>query len=179
MGDELSHATVTDAPVPLFVDLDDTLATTDVTVGTMRTYALQGPKAALRTLIWLTSGKSVAKAMVARVLPIDPSNLFWNPEVIAAIHTARAEGRLVILASASHWRHVNRVAAHLGIFDGVIASSAKSSAKGLGKLVRILAMTNGGPFDYIGDARADIPIWTAARKAFSVGYCPSNVIKLG
>ncbi len=179
MGETQILATVANAPVPLFVDLDDTLATTDVTVGTMRAHALQGPMAALRTLFWLVKGKSVAKAMVARALPVNPANLSWKPEVIAAINTARAEGRPVILASASHWRHVNRVAKHLGIFDGVIASSAKSSAKGRGKLVRILAMTSGGPFDYIGDARADIPIWAAARNALSVGYCPPNVIKLG
>ena len=179
MADQPAVATATEAPVPLFVDLDDTLATTDVTIGTMRAYAFQGPMAAMRMLLWLRNGKSVAKAMIARALPINPANLSWKPEVIAAINAAKAEGRPVILASASHWRHVNRVSKHLGIFDDVIASSAKSSAKGRGKLVRILAMTNGGPFDYIGDARADIPIWAAARKAFSVGYCPADVIKLG
>ncbi len=46
-------------------------------------------------------------------------------------------------------------------------------------MTRILAMTGGGPFDYIGDASADIPIWKAARQGISVGYCPAGVTRLG
>lgn len=166
-------------PVPLFVDLDTTLTLADVTVETMFAYAKSGIIPLLRLLCWLTRGRAFAKAMVARVMPVEPATLPWRQTVLDAIATARAAGRPVILASASHHRNITRVARHLGIFDAIIASSAKTNAKGKGKLIRILAMTNGGPFDYIGDAAADVPLWNAAREGISVGYCPSGVTRLG
>ena len=170
---------MTEKPVPLFVDLDTTLTLADVTVETMLAYAKSGIVPLLRLLCWLTRGRAFAKAMVARAMPVDPATLPWRQSVLDAIAKAREEGRPVILASASHHRNISRVAKHLDIFDAIIASSAKSHAKGKGKLTRILAMTNGGPFDYIGDAAADIPIWNAAREGFSVGYCPPGVTRLG
>ena len=170
---------MTEKPVPLFVDLDTTLTLADVTVETMLANAKSGIAPLLRLLCWLTRGRAFAKAMVAWVMPVDPATLPWRQSVLDAIAKARAEGRPVILASASHYRNIIRVAKYLGIFDAFIASSAKSHAKGKGKLTRILAMTNGGPFDYIGDAAADIPIWNAAREGFSVGYCPPGVTRLG
>lgn len=166
-------------PVPLFVDLDTTLTLADVTVETMFAYAKSGLLPIFRLICWLTRGRAFAKAMVARVMPVDPATLPWRQSVLDAIAKARSEGRPVILASASHHRNITRVAKHLGIFDAIIASSAKNNAKGKGKLTRILAMTNGGPFDYIGDAGADIPIWNAAREGITVGYCPEGVIRLG
>jgi hypothetical protein len=102
-----------------------------------------------------------------------------NRAVLDHIAIAKAAGRPVILASASHRRHIVRVARHLGLFDEIIASTARVRAKGRGKLALILAMTGGRPFDYIGDARADVPIWAAARQGYSVGHCPSGVIWLG
>ncbi len=166
-------------PVPLFVDLDATLTVADVTVETMFAYAKTGLMPFLRLILWLTRGRAFAKAMVARRVPVDPETLPWKQETIAAIKAARAQGRPVILASASHKRNITRVARHLGLFDGIIASTAKGNAKGKGKLTRILAWTQGGPFDYIGDAPADIPIWNAAREGISVGYCPPGVTRLG
>jgi 4-hydroxybenzoate polyprenyltransferase len=166
-------------PVPLFVDLDATLTVADVTVETMFAYATSGLRPLLQLICWLTRGRAFAKAMVARRMPVDPATLPWKQATIDAIKAARAHGRPVILASASHKRNITRVARHLGLFDAIIASTAKDNAKGKGKLTRILAMTNGGPFDYIGDAPADIPIWSAAREGISVGYCPPGVTRLG
>ncbi|MFT2536581.1 hypothetical protein ACMWQD_29815, partial [Escherichia coli] len=69
---------------------------------------------------------------------------------------------------AAHWRNARRVAAHLGLFDEVIASGARNNAKGGAKLTAIRASLGNQPFDYVGDCSADRSIWREARVAYTV-----------
>jgi hypothetical protein len=55
------------------------------------------------------------------------------------------------------------VAAHLGIFAGVLASDGETNLTCARKLERLQAEL--GEFDYIGNARADLPLLAGARVA--------------
>ena len=167
-----------DTDIPLIVDLDGTLTPADTGLEAFVRYARKGPLHFLRLLFWLIQGRSVAKAKVARATAFDPATLMLRPEVVAMVEAARASGRKTILASASHWRTVKAVAAHTGLFDDVIASTAKRNCKGGAKLAQIRAKIGDGPFDYIGDARADLRIWNAARRGYSCGYTPGHVTRI-
>src|SRR3546814_5259432 len=70
---------------------------------------------------------------------IDAARLAYLSEVLHLIEQARAEGRPVILASASHWRHIRRIADHLALSDPVIATRGRSNLKGAAKLAAIRA----------------------------------------
>jgi 4-hydroxybenzoate polyprenyltransferase/phosphoserine phosphatase len=160
--------------VPLVVDLDGTLTPADVSLEAFVRYARIGILNFFGLILWILQGRSLAKAMVARALPLDAESLPLRPDILAMVEKANGEGRMTILASASHCRNVARVAGKVGLFDAVIGSSAKANLKGNAKLAAIRAMVGEHPFDYVGDSRADRPIWAAARRGFSCGHVPAG-----
>lgn len=113
--------------------------------------------------------------MVARALPLDAATLPLCEHVRALIAEARADGRRVILASASHQRNIARVAKETALFDAVIGTRAKHNLKGANKLAAIRKLTGGAPFDYVGDSHSDRPIWAAARRRYSCSYAPAGM----
>ncbi|WP_076073002.1 UbiA family prenyltransferase [Sphingomonas montana] len=153
--------------VPLVVDLDNTLIRGDVAVEALVKAVRQGAPGGL--VRCLARGAAATKTWLARRVPPDASTLAYRDEVIALIADARAAGRPVILATAAHWRTARRVAAAVGSFDAVLASSRRRNLKGGAKLAAIRAHLGGAPFDYVGDAPADRPLWQAARVAYTVG----------
>ncbi|QNA83646.1 UbiA family prenyltransferase [Sphingomonas sp. So64.6b] len=161
------------APVgrPLYVDLDRTLISADVSLENWLNFAKRGIVPALLLCWWLLRGRAYAKSMVARRVRLDPATLPYREEVLEIVRAARADGRRVVLASGSHQRHVTRVARHLGLFDNAVGSVARRNLKGRTKLAWINADAD-GPFDYVGDSRADRPIWSSAHEGLTVGYDP-------
>jgi 4-hydroxybenzoate polyprenyltransferase len=167
---------------PLFVDVDGTLTRADISLESFVRIARSSFAAMLAVLAWLVTGRAIAKTRAARRDPIDPSRLPYRQEVLDLIEQAKREGRPVILASASHWRHICRIADHLGISEKSIATKGRANLKGKNKLAAIRARI--GPeaaFDYVGDSRADCCLWREARRGWSVGHLPprSAVQRLG
>lgn len=157
---------------PLVVDLDGSLTVADVTLESFVRFVRLAPLNILLLGWWLLRGRAFAKVMVARRAPVDPATVPFRPEVLALIATARDEGRPVILASGSHHRNVTRIARASGLFDHAFGTTARGNLKGLAKLARLQAMTGDRGFDYVGDCRADIPIWAASRRAYSTHFRP-------
>jgi hypothetical protein len=158
---------------PLYVDLDRTLISADVSLENWLNFAKRGIVPTLLLCWWLLRGRAYAKSMVARRVPLDPATLPYRKEVLEIVRTARAEGRRVVLASGSHQRHVARVARHLGLFDGAVGTMGRRNLKGRTKLAWIDGDAD-GPFDYVGDSRADRPIWSAAHEGLTVGHDPQQ-----
>ena len=154
--------------VALVVDLDRTLIAGDVAVEALVRVARRGFSAIWGLVLMLFAGRAAMKSHLARHAPVNPASLPYCPQVLELIHEARRNRRRVILASAAHWRTVARVAAYLGLFDEVIASHGRHNLKGEAKLPAIRQTLGDQPFDYIGDARADRPIWREARIAYTV-----------
>ncbi|MFV0623561.1 haloacid dehalogenase-like hydrolase [Sphingomonas sp. ac-8] len=167
---------------PLFVDVDGTLIRADLSLESFVGIARSGLVSCLWLLIWLIRGRAVAKTMAARRRPVTPAKLPYREEVLALIGEARAAGRPVVLASASHRRNVQRIARHLGLGDPVMATRGRANLKGPAKLAAILRhVGTQGAFDYVGDHRADACLWRAARRGWSVRHVPrrSAVQRLG
>lgn len=170
MGDSMGEHNI-----PLFVDVDGTLTRADVSIENMVRVGRSSFANFFRVLLWLFMGRAVLKSMLARHSPVDPSILPYQDHILAKINEAQKLGRPVILASASHKRNIIRIARHLGLSTDVIATSKNYNCKGINKLAKMQAFAN-GPFDYIGDSRADYPIWQAAREAWSVGIAPRGAL---
>jgi 4-hydroxybenzoate polyprenyltransferase len=168
--------------VPLFVDVDGTLIRADISLEGFVRIARSSIAALLGVLAWLVAGRAVAKTMAARRDRIDAARLPYRREVLALIAAAKADGRPVILASASHWRHIRRIADHLDLPGPVIATRGRDNLKSHAKLAAIRARIGpDAPFDYVGDSRADSCLWREARQGWSVGHIPprSAVERLG
>ena len=138
----------TNEAVPLFVDVDGTLTRADISLESFVRIGRSSIAALIAVLAWLVAGRAVAKTMAARRDRFDAARLPYRSEVLHLIEQARAEGRPVILASASHWRHIRRIADHLALSDPVIATRGRSNLKGAAKLAAIRARIGADtPFD--------------------------------
>lgn len=153
---------------PLVVDLDGTMCRTDTLWETFFAAWRRCWWLPLVAPFWLIAGRAQLKSRMAEIaLPVINS-LPWNESVIDALKAARASGRQCVLATAANERIANACAAELDLFDEVIASSDHINLKGRTKAGQLVSRFGVGGFDYIGDCRADLPVWAKAAKKYSV-----------
>lgn len=155
------------SPLPLYVDLDGTLVTTDTLWESLIALAKQNPRIVLTLIPSLSRGKAAFKAALAERVTLTPSDLPYHPDVLSFLQEEKQRGRRLILATASHERIARLIASHLGIFDDVLASTAAKNLKGEEKRLAIQAHARGA-YEYLGDHVADLPIWQHATKAHAV-----------
>lgn len=160
-----------DVARPLCVDLDGTLIAGDLLWESFFRLLRQRPLDMPRLPLWLCSGRAALKHRIAERVRVDPAGLAFRPEVLAFLEREKARGRRILLVTASNETLARAVADHVGLFDEVIASDARTNLKGAVKRDALLAKFPGG-FDYIGDSPADLAVWPAAGKAYVVAPHP-------
>lgn len=165
-------ATNPQARVPLVVDLDGTLVKSDLLFESALTLLRRQPLAVVRMLFWLLRGRAYLKDRLSRSVELDASVLPYNERLLRLLQEARAQGRPIVLATASHERFARRVADHLGIFDRVLATSEHRNFKGIQKREKLAADYGERGFDYAGNAHDDLPVWQLARQAWVVSPSP-------
>ena len=154
--------------LPLVVDLDGTLTTTDTLIESVLLLIRLRPWMLLALPLWLLQGKSRFKARIAYNCRLPVSTLPWRTDLLEWLELQRSTGRKIVLATAAHQQIANDVAETLSLFDAVIASDNAHNRKGLAKLAAIRA-TLGDRFVYAGDSTADLAIWNQATAAVLVG----------
>ena len=159
--------------LPLVVDLDGTLIRTDLLVESF--FARLGANPLRIFSLWssLSRGKACLKADIARDTPIDPAHLPYNEQVLSLVREARERGRPVHLASASNERYVRDVADHLALFDGWLASTESENLSSSVKAMRLVEAFGERGFDYIGNDKADLAVWSRANQRLAVDPSPS------
>ena len=150
--------------VPLCVDLDGTLVRSDTLVDSTLALARQHPAMLLKLPGWLGEGKAALKRHITQSVELDVVHLPYNRELLQYLEQQRATGRAMYLATAADRALADRVAAHLGLFDGVLASDGTHNLAGKNKLAAFRNRFPAG-FVYIGNASADIPLLTACAAA--------------
>ncbi|MEJ0022531.1 MAG: UbiA family prenyltransferase [Alphaproteobacteria bacterium] len=153
--------------LPLAVDLDGTLVRSDLFVIGMLSFLWRAPWRVFQLIGWLVQGFAFAKARVAEAAPIEPSRVAYNEAFLAWLQEQRRSGRRLILATAANARVASAIAAHLNIFDDVVASDERINLKGAHKADRLRSLFPNG-FAYAGNSGADIAVWRAAKAAIVV-----------
>ena len=148
---------------PLCVDLDGTLIKSDCLQDALCELVRRNPLQIWRLPLWLAGGRARLKAEVARRAPLDPARLPYNSLLLRYLQEQRREGRLMYLATGADAGLAERIAAHLGIFEGVLGSSGKTNLTSTKKLSRLKSRFP--EFDYIGNSRADVAVLAGAREA--------------
>jgi 4-hydroxybenzoate polyprenyltransferase/phosphoserine phosphatase len=171
----ISEKLIGDSIPPLVVDLDGTLIRTDLLVESLFAYLGADPLRFWSLAAALRKGKAPFKADIARRVAIDPAHLPYDDRVLSLIHDARDNGRRVFLASASNERYVRDVAQHLSLFDGWFASTDSENLSSSTKAQRLVEAFGEKGFDYIGNDRADLPVWSLANRSFAVA--PSSSVR--
>ncbi|MGC9292455.1 MAG: UbiA family prenyltransferase [Acidobacteriaceae bacterium] len=153
-----AHGLLPQAQPVLCVDLDGTLVKSDTLVDALCLLAHKMPWLLLRTPIWLARGKAAFKRQVTIHAPLDVAHLPYNTALVEHLREEAASGRVLVLATGADERLATRVAAHLGIFQEVLASDGVTNLTGARKLHHIQQRFAERGFDYIGNSMADMPV---------------------
>lgn len=155
----------------LAVDLDGTLTPCDTLWESLVAVAQAKPSRLPRILLGLAGGVAKFKENLAVESAgiFSPSRLPWSEEVLGVIASAKSEGREIILVTGADREMAERVAAHLGVFDQVMGSDGKVNLVGGEKSLALVKICGPGGFDYIGNDRVDLPVWSSCGVPMSVG----------
>ncbi len=166
-GKKVGAAAVASRPV-LALDLDGTVCRTDTLVETALALAAHRKGELISALPALRQGRAAFKRRLAERLIPDPAALVYNEAVLDLARAARQDGQPVVLVTAADRGVADAVAAHLGLFDEVIASEPGLNLKGAAKAASLVARFGERGFDYAGDAPADRAVWRHAAHAYLV-----------
>ncbi len=156
----------------LVVDLDGTLTPSDSLWEALLSAVKRSPKCIPAILAALLEGRAAFKVAVVKSPGALPLHLAWRQDVLDYLHEQRSAGRRIVLATAAHQLIAEQVASELGLFDAVLSTHQDVNLKGRHKLAAIVA-TEGVNFVYMGDSRADLPVWEGARAAVLVAVKPA------
>lgn len=154
--------------IPLCVDLDGTLIKSDILIESFFALIKRNPLLALLVPFWLLKGKAYLKQQIASRTELDVSTLPFHGDFLEYLRQQHANGRHLVLATASNGKFAEQVAMHLGLFEAVLASDESTNLSANKKLHRLREHYGDKLFDYAGNARADLKIWPHARRAILV-----------
>ena len=149
---------------PLCVDLDGTLVKSDTLVDSLLLLARREPAALLKVPGWIVQGKAHLKEKVTSLVSLNVENLPYNRKLLEYLMIERSAGRKLYLTTGADSLLAERIAQHLGIFEGVLGSDGKTNLTGKNKLASFRERFGEAGFDYIGNARPDIPLLAAATE---------------
>jgi 4-hydroxybenzoate polyprenyltransferase/phosphoserine phosphatase len=149
---------------PLCVDLDGTLVKSDTLVDSLLVLARSHPVQLIHLPAKLLQGKAAFKAFVTSQVALDVVHLPYNRKLLQFLQEQKQEGRPIYLATGADTRLAERVAAHLGIFTGVLGSDGAVNLTGTRKLDRLREQLGGGEFDYVGNDTPDLPLFACASE---------------
>jgi 4-hydroxybenzoate polyprenyltransferase len=150
---------------PLCVDLDGTLVKSDTFVDSLMVLARRHPGAFVRTPLWALKGKAHVKSQVGSLISLDVAHLPYNRPLLDHLRDEHAAGRKIYLATGADRVLAGKVAAHLGIFEEVLASDGAVNLTGRNKLQHLEQRFAADGFDYIGNALPDLALLQGAHEA--------------
>ncbi|MGB9146112.1 MAG: haloacid dehalogenase-like hydrolase, partial [Acidobacteriaceae bacterium] len=158
---------------PLCVDLDGTLVKNDTLMDSLLLLVRTRPVTALRAPLWLLRGKAALKAEVSARVALDERHLPYNRRLMEYLDAERGEGRKLYLATGADRQLAARVANHLGIFEGVLASDGRTNLTSGNKLDGLREAFGDEGYDYIGNAAPDLPLLQHAGAAMLANPAPA------
>ena len=150
---------------PLCVDLDGTLVKSDTLADSLLALARTHPALVFALPLQVLRGKAAFKSFVTDHVSLDVAHLPYNRKVLQFLQTERARGRAIYLATGADRRLAERVAAHLGLFAGVLGSDGAVNLTGHRKLDGLRSQLGEQPFDYVGNDVPDLPMLEHAAEA--------------
>lgn len=154
--------------LPIAVDLDGTLLHAD----TLHESCLQllhhnAVKLSLLPL-WLMRGKAYLKHKLSEQTALNPVTLPYNLELIEWLKVQKKLGHQLILCTAADAKIAHSIAAHLDLFDEVIASNEQTNLVGKHKSDDLIQRFGERQFIYAGNSNQDLDVWKNAAQAVVV-----------
>lgn len=179
MGAEEFLKVSASGPPVLVVDLDGTLLRSDMLLESFANVMHHAPLSLWALPVWLARGKAPLKQELARRSRIAVETLPFDPEVLALIAEAKAQGRRVVLCTATDRDLAEAIARHLQLFDEVLASDGTLNLASGTKAAELVRRYGRRGFDYAGNARADLAVWQDAGRAIVVSGSKDLIAEAG
>jgi len=154
--------------LPLVVDLDGTLCTSDLLYESFCVLLKHRPWCLLLLPSWLTKGKAYLKQQIAQRVSVNVRVLPYHTAFLDYLRSQYIHGRHLVLATATDQRLAQDVAEYLRIFHMVLASDGTTNLSAERKRDRLVALFGIHGFDYAGNAPPDLHIWAVAHQAIVV-----------
>jgi 4-hydroxybenzoate polyprenyltransferase/phosphoserine phosphatase len=149
----------------LCVDLDGTLVKSDTLIDSLLLLARANPLRVLRAPLWLKGGKAAFKARVCSEARLDAAHLPYNRKLLDYLIAQHGQGRKLYLTTGADCSLAQSIADHLGIFEAVLASDGSTNLTGHNKLQSLQQHFAAQGFDYVGNARPDLPLLSQSGEA--------------
>lgn len=159
---------LSDNTIPLVADLDGTLINTDLLFEAAVLLVKKKPVYIFKLILWLFKGKVFLKNSIFEKVQPDYAYLPYNNEVINFLHSEFAKGRKIVLATASPLSAAKEIAKVHPVFSEVYGTDEKLNLKGQNKVNLLVSKYGDKQFDYIGDSKADLPVFSKCRFAYLV-----------
>jgi 4-hydroxybenzoate polyprenyltransferase len=162
--------------LPLAVDLDGTLIKTELLTESLLALVRRNVLFLFFIPFWALRGRAYLKHEIAKRVRLKVAALPYNEEFLGFLHQEYAQGRALILTTASDHRLATAFADHLGIFSDVLASNGKKNLKGAVKCKALRERYGDRGFDYAGDATGDVKVWAHSNASIVVN-APKSVVR--
>jgi hypothetical protein len=111
----------------IYVDLDHTLLCIDLLRERLLIAILHEPFILFQALYWLfRGGRARLKTEFAAGHPLDVGGLPFNQKLLSLLQERKSVGQKLILATGAPRQWADAIAAHLGIFDRVLATTLET-----------------------------------------------------
>ena len=161
----------------MVVDLDGTLVYTDILHESVICLLRSKPFLILALPFWLLKGKAFLKKKLSSFVQIDIKCLPFNYELIEWLKIQRDCGRRLVLCTASDSVVAKDIAAHLMLFDEVIASDGVKNLAGKNKASILSDKFGYCCFDYVGNSMTDLLVWKNSQRGVVVSNSMSLIAK--
>ncbi len=141
-------------PLPLCVDLEETLIRSDPLFECVMLLVKRNPLYLFCVPFWLLRGKAYLRAVLAPRVKLNPAALAYHRELVENLKSERQAGRSIWLCTSANKQLAAAVAAHVGLFDGVLVRDPEQLARHFGR--RGFEEARPGPSRRFGRIRAVI-----------------------
>lgn len=149
---------------PICVDLDNTLIFSDSMFLLWLKVLKKSPMLALYVIyIFFFNGSAEAKHFITCHGNLDIENLPYNQNLVSWLVQKKEQGHAIWLVTGANQFIANRIALHLPIFDGVLASDKQNNL--IGEKKASCLKNHFSSFIYIGDHKKDLVVWAEASES--------------
>ncbi|MCS0583188.1 UbiA family prenyltransferase [Massilia pinisoli] len=161
--------------LPLVVDLNHTLIRTHLLWEALALFIRARFLELWRIPIWLLAGRSAFQRHLAHAAMPAAATLPYDHELLAFLHDERRAGRRVVLLTDIQSSFAASIAAHVGLFDRIVAPDRGDISGTHAKAKLMLDAYGDRGFDYIGYHKRDHVLWRHSRLAYSVARQPIHI----
>jgi len=153
---------------PLCVDLDGTLIKTDTLVELFFRALKASPLTVFLMPFWLIKGIAYLKIRLSERFADRLNTVPFSMQFLGYLKAEKAAGRKIYLATACEEGLARKLVEKLGVFDDVFGTRAKLNLKSSRKAALLVEKFGAGGFDYAGNSRQDLAVWSKADGIIAV-----------